>query len=554
MKRVSITLFVLFVFGYILLLGFRPLTVPDETRYGEIPREMLTSGDWVVPRLNGLKYFEKPAFGYWANAVSMVTFGENAFALRIPSALSVMISALMLFLLVGRFSREKTASVLAPAIFLTCPLVLAVGHINLLDSLLSMLLTGSLVCFFFAHMADKMWRKAFFLALMGVFCGLAFLTKGFLAFAVPVLTVVPFLLWEGRYKDLLRIPWIPLMTALVIALPWSLMIHFREGDFWNYFVWTEHVARFLNPIRGQHPKPLWYFLPVLAGGALPWVMQSPAVIPTVFKFQMNKPLIRFAMCWFLFPFLFFSICSGKLIPYILPCFPPLAIVFAIGLAAYFEAGKKRAFSVAAWALAVLCGLGGLFLMVSGLVQMNWGVYEAIRIYDPDETGKWLLGSLGALLWASLVIGSITMKDYRKKLALYCTGILTFFFIANFAVPNRAMDRRTPGALLERNLSRVTPDAILVSNDNVIRAVCWFFKRDDVKVVEKTGELTYGLKHDDKSPGKFLSDAALKEMIRESAGKRPVILVLIKDHYENYRDRLPAPLFVDTDNHFVFAVY
>ena len=554
MKRISITLFVLFALVYVLPLGFRPLTIPDETRYGEIPREMLTSGDWVVPRLNGLKYFEKPPFGYWANAVSMVTFGENAFALRIPSALSVIISAFMIFLLVRRFSPKGSASALAPAIFLTCPLVLAIGHISLLDSLLSMLLTGSMVSFFFAHMADKMRRKVFFLALMGVFCGLAFLTKGFLAFAVPVLAIVPFMLWEGRYKDLFRIPWIPMVTAFAVVLPWSLMIHFREGDFWNYFFWTEHVARFLEPVRGQHPKPLWYFLPVLAGGALPWVAQSPAAIPRVLKFEMQKPLIRFAMCWFLFPFLFFSVCSGKLIPYILPCFPPLAIVFAMGLVAYFEAEKSRAFSVSAWVLAVLCGLGGLFLLVSGLVQMNWGPYEAIRVYDPDEGVKWLVGSFGAFLWAFLVIGSIRMKDYRKKMAFYCAGILPFFFLASLSVPNSAMDRRTPGGLLERNLSRVTPDAVLVSNDNVLRAVCWFFKRDDAKVLEKAGEFTYGLKHDDNRPGKFLSVADFKDTIQENAGKRPVILVLTRDHYGNYKDQLPAPVFTDADNHFVFVVY
>jgi len=549
MKRVSIALFVLFVLAYILPLGFRPLTIPDESRYGEIPREMLTSGDWVVPRLNGLKYFEKPPLGYWANAVSILTFGENAFSLRIPSALSVIASALMIFLLVRRFSPERSASVLAPAIFLTCPLVLAIGHINLLDSLLSMLLTGALVCFFFAHMAENMPRKALFLVFMGVFCGLAFLTKGFLAFAVPVLAVVPFLLWEGRYKDLLRIPWIPLITAVAIVLPWSLMIHFREGDFWNYFFWTEHVARFVDPVRGQHPKPLWYFLPILVGGALPWIAQSPAAVPPVLKLEIKKPLIRFAICWFLFPFLFFSVSSGKLIPYILPCFPPLAIVFAIGLAAYFEAGKRKAFSVSAWVLAILCGLGGLFLLLSGL-----NACEAIRIYDNDEGGKWLLGSLGAFLWAFLVIWSTRMKDYRKRMVFYCVAILTFFFIASFAVPNSAMDRRTPGKLLERNRSRVTSDAILVSNDNVLRAVCWFFKRDDVKVLEKTGEFTYGLKHDPDKPGKFLSVHALKELIRENAGKRPVILVLIKDHHKDYTGQLPVPNFTDIDNHFVFAVY
>ena len=549
MKRVSIALFVLFVFVYILPLGFRPLAVPDEARYGEIPREMLASGDWVVPHLNGLKYFEKPPFGYWTNAVSMNLFGENAFALRLPSALSVIISALMIFLLVRKFSRPGSASLLSPAIFLSCPLVLVIGYITILDSLLTMLLTGVLGCFFFAHMAETMRRKVFFLFLMGVFGGLAFLTKGFLAFAVPVLAIVPFLLWEGRFKDLLKIPWIPLTTAFLIALPWSLMIHFREGDFWNYFFWTEHVARFLDPVGGQHPKSLWYFLPVLVGGVLPWAVQSPAAIPMIRKLEMKNPLIRFALCWFFFPFLFFSVCSGKLIPYILPCFPPLAIIFAIGLTDYFEAGKKRAFSISTLALAVLAGLVCLFLLFSGIVSI-----EEIRVYDADERVKWLIASLGAFLWAFMLAWSMRVKDYRKKLVYYCAATLVFFSIANFAVPNIVMDRRAPGKLLERNLSKVTSDAILVSNDNVVRAVCWFFKRNDVKMLENTGELTYGLKYEDNKSGKFLSVDAFKDIIEENAGKRPVILILIQDYYKNYTDRLPAPIFMDADNHFVFAVY
>ena len=341
MKKASIALIILFLFVYILPLGFRPLAIPDEARYGEIPREMLASDDWVVPHINGLKYFEKPVFGYWANAVSLTLFGDNAFALRLPSALSVGLSALMIFLLVRRFSGRGTAALLAPAIFLTCPLVLVIGHITVLDSLLSMLLTGALVCFLFSHMAENRRRKNLYLVFTGIFCGLAFLTKGFLAFAVPVLAVLPFLLWERRFKEIIKVPWIPILAAFLIALPWSLMIHFREGDFWNYFFWTEHIARFLHPISGQHPKPLWYFLPVLVGGALPWAIQAPAAFPMVTKSEMKSPLMRFAICWFLFPFLFFSVSSGKLIPYILPCFPPLAIVLSIGLAAYFEAGKKK---------------------------------------------------------------------------------------------------------------------------------------------------------------------------------------------------------------------
>ncbi len=549
MKRIYITLFGIFVFLYILPLGLRPLTSPDETRYGEIPREMLVSGDWVVPRLNGLKYFEKPVFGYWANAASIALFGENAFALRLPSALSVAVSALMIFLLARRFKKRKAVSVLAPAIFLTSPIVLAIGRINLLDSLLSMLLTGAMVSFFFAHMAQGRMKRTLLLALMGIFCGLAFLTKGFLAFAVPVLAAGPFLVWEGRARDLLKIPWIPLMTAFLVALPWSLMIHFREGDFWNYFFWIEHIARFLDPIRGQHPKPMWYFLPILVGGAFPWVAQSAAAIPMIFRFELKNPITRFAICWFLFPFLFFSVCSGKLIPYILPCFPPLAIVYAIGVVTYFEAGKRRAFSVASWVMAILFGASGLFLMLFGS-----GNFEMIHLYEKGETIKWLLGAMGAFLLAFFLIASLRVKAYPKKLVLYCVGIAIFFLMADFAVPNRALDRKTPGKILTKNLSRVTSDAVLVSNDNVIRAVCWFFKRDDVLILELAGELAYGLKRDQDGSGDVLSVEGLNAMILENRGKRPVILILMKDHYENHKTRLPAPLFTDTDKHFVFVVY
>ena len=148
----------------------------------------------------------------------LTVFGENAFALRLPSALSVGLSALMIFLLVRRFSGRETAALLAPAIFLTCPLVLAMGHITVLDSLLSMLLTGAMVCFFFSHMAENRRRKNLYLVFMGIFCGMAFLTKGFLAFAVPVLAVVPFLLWEGRFKEIIKVPWIPMLTAFLIVL------------------------------------------------------------------------------------------------------------------------------------------------------------------------------------------------------------------------------------------------------------------------------------------------------------------------------------------------
>jgi hypothetical protein len=107
----------LFFLLYILPLGVRPIMVPDESRYAEIPREMIASGDWTAPHLNGLRYFEKPVLGYWLNAGSIMLFGENAFAIRFPSAMSAGISAVILFLLVRRYAGGYSAGILAACMF-----------------------------------------------------------------------------------------------------------------------------------------------------------------------------------------------------------------------------------------------------------------------------------------------------------------------------------------------------------------------------------------------------------------------------------------------------
>ncbi|HEJ83636.1 MAG TPA: phospholipid carrier-dependent glycosyltransferase, partial [Desulfobacteraceae bacterium] len=409
MRKHSLAVISLFLILYILPLGWRPLAIPDETRYAEIPREMIASGDWVVPRLNGLKYFEKPALGYWLNALSIMVFGENPFAVRLPSALSAGMTAMILFFLMRRFGTRAEAAPLGAAAYLTALLVLALGTISILDSMLTLFLTGAMASFFFACQEGHPLKRSGFLALFGAFCGLAFLMKGFLAFAVPGIAIVPFLVWERRLKELFRILWIPLLALLLVTLPWGILIHLKEGDFWNYFFWTEHIRRFISPVPGQHPKPFWYFLPILAGGALPWLFLVPAAFSeTTAGLGRRDPLVRFAVCWFLFPFLFFSACSGKLIPYILPCFPPFIMIIAMGLADYFEKGKKRAFNVAAWCLAVLMGGIAIALVLNQTTRILW-----VRVYDPLESWKWAIAAGGFLAWGAGAFFSAVHPDWKR---------------------------------------------------------------------------------------------------------------------------------------------
>ncbi|MBN2594292.1 MAG: phospholipid carrier-dependent glycosyltransferase [Sedimentisphaerales bacterium] len=232
-EKSDAVIFVLFFLSYILPLGMRPMVIPDETRYAEISHEMLNTGDWIVRKLDGLRYFEKPVLGHWLNAASQYLFGQDAFAVRLPSALAVGFSALAVFLLAYRFTGGYPAGPLAAATFLTSLEVFAIGTFCVLDSVFSQFITATMVTFYFAWEEKASRKKYAFLALSGMFCGLAFLTKGFLAFVLPAMVILPFAIWEHRAKELPAFCWMPLTTAVLVALPWTVAIYFRENDFWH---------------------------------------------------------------------------------------------------------------------------------------------------------------------------------------------------------------------------------------------------------------------------------------------------------------------------------
>ncbi|MCJ7538797.1 MAG: phospholipid carrier-dependent glycosyltransferase, partial [Desulfobacterales bacterium] len=376
MRKSYFVIIGIFVLLYILPLGIRPIIIPDESRYAEIPREMIDSGDWIVPRLNGLRYFEKPVMGYWLNALSIKLFGENAFAVRFPSAAATGLSAFMIFLLIRRFSGEITSATLAALIFLTSFIVYGIGTFNILDSMLAMFVTASMTSFFFGLNAEPSKKKKnVYLLLFGAFCGFAFLTKGFLAFAIPVVAIVPFMIWEGRFKELFIISWLPIIAAVLVVIPWAVMVYFKAPDFWHFFVWIEHIKRFLSS-EAQHHESFWYYIYLFPAAALPWTFLFPAAILGVKKTGIKTSIIRYAICWFFFPFLFFSVSKGKILTYILPCFPPFAMLMSTGLKKYFEASGKKLFSVAVCSLALLAVIIAVALIVVQIMG-----FKGFKPYD-----------------------------------------------------------------------------------------------------------------------------------------------------------------------------
>jgi 4-amino-4-deoxy-L-arabinose transferase len=523
---------------YILPLGQRPLTYPDEVRYAEIPREMLLSSNWVVPHLDGLRYFEKPPLGYWVNAIAISLFGENEFAVRLPSAIASGLTTLLLFIFTLRTTLNIRLALFAALIHMTILTVYVVSSLNAPDSLLTFFLTGGIILFYFAAEANTQRTGSQALWwLAGGFFGLAFLAKGFLAFAIPFLILVPWILWNGQWHLLLTRSWQVIAAALLVIMPWSILIAQQEGDFWHYFFWVEHVRRFTAE-NAQHREPFYFYLMYLPVLLFPWLTLLPAAISGLLgKFKNiptghNQPQLsstRLAWLWFLLPFLFFSVSKGKLFTYILPCFPAIAFLMATGLFYYFEKQRKLFNAGVLFnTLVLICLLIGLFI--------NQSIATGSRIYTANENDHVII--LTITLITGTIAGLIAFYNKRPDIKLLANAALIspLLFAIDFIIPEHSLELKAPGVFLEHYKDQITDDTLIISDGNIIRAVTWYFKRDDVYLISE-GELDYGLKYLD-STDKLLDQEQFSELMIDSAN-RPFIMVCNPTCDERYSKFLPA---------------
>jgi len=539
-------LIVFFCGLYLLPLGLRPIMRPDEFRYAEIAREMLVTGNWISPRLNGVRYFEKPAPGMALNAVSFRIFGENAFALRFGSALAVLLTAAVVFGFARRNSRDPLMPGIATAVYLTSALVYGVGTFAVLDSWLTLFLTLTVTSVYDAWQgppnARKGWRYWAFAAVFallpaGIFAGFAFLVKGFLALAVPGMVAAAFLIWQKAWKKLLLFPWLPAVAMAMVVLPWAFAIHILEPDFWRYFIMEEHVNRFLSSTYDRDPQSPFYFVPILLGGCLPAGLVWFAAWRGVKRDAFRRPFIRFLLCWAVLPFLFFSASSCKLGTYILPCFPPLALLTAAALCRALRAcpAKTRR------ALTILRRCWGvLWLIIAAAVPVFLLVAPHVKkLPAPYPDGA---GFAWAFFAAALVYGTLNLRSGRlapgKQLAALTFGIIAPVIAGLAALPVPLFgDRMTGVGLAEcRRQVPVSPDDVVVTGRSEMAAVAWTLKRADLIVIGKPGELAYGFEnYPGEYAGRHYPNEALPELIARHRGK--LVYITTK---RNLRKHPPPP--------------
>lgn len=531
-----------FAVAYLIPVSGRPMMRPDEFRYAEIPREMLESGDFVTPRLLRARYFEKPVLGYWLVAASFRVLGENRFALRLPMALAAGMTALLLGMWVRREKRDDEAGFFAALLYLSSALAFALGTTAVLDAVLCLFTTATIIC---ARMAvtteNRGFERAVWLFLCGVCAGLGFLTKGFVAWAVPGSAVAVWLLWERRFKALLYLPFLPSAALAATIFPWVWAVHRADADFWHYFIVVEHFQRFRNVAASQHPEPFWFFIPVLLGTVFPAaaaVFSGFAAGGGVWKRAWRDPVWRFALCGFLPPFIFFSVSSGKLATYILPCYPFLALLAALPTLDALRSGGRGAllaqrvtFDVLGWLMLV----GGSGCTALGLALLP--PVSLSRVF-PELDGAWgffVLIGLAAVTGGVMLI-RLRAAASRRRLAGFFAA-LALAGAATAAMPDFASDKMPERDLAAlRDSGEFDPASILpVTYGQLGHSVAWMLKRSDVRLIRSLGEMEYGEKRarEAKETPLFYNNREFAELLRR-ADRPPVVYFTLSD------SDIPAP--------------
>lgn len=401
-------------------LGERRLLKADEGRYAEIPREMVASGDWLTPRVNDFKYFEKPPLQYWATAAAFTVLGISEWSARLWTALTGFLGVLLAYY-TGRRLLGAAGGVYAATVLAGSAMYVFAAHVLSLDMGLSFFLALAVFAIAIAQSdataprARRDWMLAAWAAM-----ALAVLSKGLIGLALPAAAVLAYAAWQRDTTLLRRLHVVPgIALFLAIAAPWFVAVSAANPEFARFFFVHEHFERFLTT-QHQHVGPIWYFIPVLAAGAVPWLLSLPAALwqaarrapPAHFQ-----PL-RFLLAWCVVVFAFFSVSGSKLPSYILPMFPALALL----VAAQLTRASRQVLATQS-ALAALIGLIVLAAAASRALPTlpepyrPWIIAAGASLAAPALAALWLaargrgLASVLALAVGGLAFTQLTVLGH-----------------------------------------------------------------------------------------------------------------------------------------------
>ncbi|MEO8488674.1 lipid IV(A) 4-amino-4-deoxy-L-arabinosyltransferase [Pseudomonas sp.] len=485
-QRLALPLLLL-AFGvfYLLPLASHGLWIPDETRYAQISQEMLLTGKWASPHFMGIRYFEKPAAGYWMIALGQAIFGQNLFGVRFASALSTGLSIVLVYLVSRRLWNDPQKSLISTVLYMSFVSVALLGGYANLDPQFTFWVNLTGVALWFCFDSTTRGARLWSWALLGFACGMGFMTKGFLAWLLPVLIALPYALWQKRFRELLGYGVVAVVVAIAVSLPWALAVHLQEPDYWNFFFWHEHIQRFAGD-DAQHAEPFWFYLPLLVAFSLPWI----ALLPSTFKqawVEKRLPKTAFILLWLLMPLAFFSLAKGKLPSYIMPCLLPLALLMGSTLSDKLTQGRDRALRINGW---LNLAFGVLALLAISWFQLKQPLYE-----HGQETPSLVLVFVFLFGW---IIANLLQASRPLQLwAAPVVGSWLLMALVPAALPHSVVYNKIPDQFIIDHQQELQATRALLSNDlGAASALSWRLGRPDIALYNTVGEVKYGIAYPD----------------------------------------------------------
>ena len=489
-------LLVLVACGWFLTLDVRHLVSSDEGRYAEIAREMVASGDWVTIRYHGLKYFEKPPLHLWMTALAYHAFGLGEWQARLWVALSGAIGLAMTAWAARRWYGPRVG-MLTALVLLAAPTWNLGGHFNSLDMGVSAALACVLAAVLVAQhpQASARSRRSWMLAAWAAM-GVAVLTKGLIGIALPGLVLVVYTLLVRDWALWRRLH-IAAGTALMLAItaPWFVLVSIRNPEFAQFFFIHEHWQRYTSSVH-RRTGALWFFVPQLLLGFLPWIGLAPSLVAQVRRpASANgfRPTVLLAV-WAGAIFVFFSLSSSKLPGYIIPVFPALAVLAALAL----ERIEPRHWN---WQVLAMAALALAGLLASPLVgRLSLGTPENAQYRD---YAVWAAAACAVAVAGMLVAHRLNRRgSLMASITAYALSMFAAFTIGLLGHESLGLPR-SGVALVPQIRTVLTPD-MTVYSVRVLDHTLPFYLQRTMTMVEHPDELAFGVAQE---PQKWLPTLA-----------------------------------------------
>jgi 4-amino-4-deoxy-L-arabinose transferase-like glycosyltransferase len=454
----TIFLIVLFFFQY----QSRPLSIPDESNYADIVREMLTTHNYFTPYLNGIKFFEKPILLYWLGTFAIKLFGYGIDSLRMVNACLALLTCLLTYYTAQLFY-SRFAAILSSVILATNILFFGLAHQFTTDMTVTAFLTSSLYFLLYGALRES----DVFIILGGCSGGFAILAKGLIGIVFPFLIICTWtvILNKNYYSKKQLIYFI--LSCSVIALPWHLWMLLHHKDFWQIYFIAHHLQRFATHQVG-HPQAYWYYVPVILVGFFPWIAFLPQALKSAAHSISTKndlaPITLFWLVWIGCISIFFTLATSKLISYILPIFPPLAILLGNYIATHFRA------KYLIQGVIFLC----IINMVLSIVLTNSAQW--LLAFDSINAYFWIW-IMCAILNISALSAFCLIRNKRLNLAATVFLFMTFayLFLALHALPY--LDSRSTSFFAAKILKLQQPDDKIISLNHYYQDLGFYLKKN-----------------------------------------------------------------------------